>query len=142
MKRFVIAALAAASILGGGAAVAAPFHGGGGGHGPSPHGGGVHLAPVGGGFHPGGGGGFHPTGFHEGPGFHGGGPIWRGGAYHNWGYGAFLPRLWLSNFVEDFAYYDLAPPPADFEWVQDGPNALLVNLDTGQVVQVVPGAFN
>lgn len=140
MKRFVIAALAAASILGGGAAVAAPFHAGGahGSHG----GGGVHLAPIGGGFHPGGGG-FHPTGFRGGPGgFHNGwGGPHAGGGFHDWGYGAFLPRVWLSNFIGDFAYYDLAAPPADFEWVQDGPNALLVNLDTGQVVQVVPGAF-
>jgi Ni/Co efflux regulator RcnB len=43
--------------------------------------------------------------------------------------------------VVDFAEYDLAAPPADFEWVQNGPDALLVNLDTGMVVQVVPNAF-
>jgi len=141
MKRFVLAALAAASVLSGGAAMAAPFHPGGG-HGPVVHGGG----PVG--FHPGPVGGFHPgpVGFHPGPvggfhpspvGFHG------GGGYHGWGYGAFLPRGWLipANFIADFAYYDLAPPPADYEWVQDGPNALLVNLSTGQVVQEIPGAF-
>jgi len=133
MKRFVIAALAAASVLTGGAAMAAPLHvltphhGPGGfhpGHGPGgfhPGPGGFHPGPIG--FHPG------PGGFHPGPGgFH---PV---GGFHHWGYGAYLPREWLipARFVVDFV---------DFEWVQDGPNALLVNLDTGMVVQVVPNAF-
>jgi Ni/Co efflux regulator RcnB len=148
MKRFITAALAAATVLAGGAAAqAAPFHGGGG-HGPVV----AHGGPAG--FHPAPGpvGGFHPTpiGFHPGPGpvggFHGVGG-WRGPhagfGYHGWGFGAFVPRALLGPeyFIFDFADYGLAPPPANFEWVQDGPNALLVNVYTGQVVQVVPNSF-
>jgi Ni/Co efflux regulator RcnB len=149
MKRLVIAALAAASVLGGGvAASAAPLHMG---HGPvASHGvpGGFHGGPVGPvhpiGFHPGPVGGFHPGpvgGFHGAPGY------WHGPhagfGYHGWGFGAYLPEAVLAPayFVADFVDYGLAAPPADFEWVQDGPNALLVNLDSGQVVQVVPNAF-
>jgi Ni/Co efflux regulator RcnB len=147
MKRFVLAALAAATVLTGGAAAqAAPFHGGG--HGPAmSHGGptGFRGSPGPGGF-----GGFHPTpaGFHGAPsgGFHGS-PVWRGPhedfGYHGWGFGAFLPRAFLAPayFVADFADYGLAQPAPDCEWVQDGPNALLVDLDTGQVVEVIPNAF-
>jgi len=129
MKRIALAALAAC-LLSGGAALANPIHPVGG-HGP----GGFHGGP--GGFHGG------PGGFHGGPGgFHGGPGFWPVG-YHHWGYGAYLPAAWLvpDRFVVDFADYNLAPPPADFEWVRNGPDALLVNLDTGMVVQVVPNAF-
>ena len=79
--------------------------------------------------------------YRRGPAFGGGG--FYGASFHRWGYGSFVPRDWLipANFIADFAYYDLAAPGPSFEWVQDGPNALLVNLYTGQVVQVVPGAF-
>lgn len=131
MKRIALAALAAC-LLGGGAAAAYPVHGGPGGF----HGGsvGVHHGPVG--FHPG------PIGFHPVPiGYHHG-PVWVGG-YRHWGYGAYLPAAWLvpDRFIVDFADFGLAPPPADFEWVRNGPDALLVNLDTGMVVQVVPNAF-
>jgi hypothetical protein len=127
----ILAAAAAAALLAGGVAQALPLHPIGGGH------------P--GGFHPGGPhpGGLHPNGFHPGHGF--GGP--HGGFYpvgfHHWGYGSYLPRGWLipERFVVDFADYNLVAPPADYQWVQNGPDALLVNLDTGQVVQVVPGAF-
>jgi Ni/Co efflux regulator RcnB len=127
MKRIVLAAVAAA-LLGAGAASAHPLHPiHGGGHGPVFH-------PGHGGLHGG------PVGFHPGPAFgHGFGPV----GFHHWGYGQFLPRAWLvpAAFVADYAAYDLAAPPADFEWVRNGPDALLVNLDTGMVVQVVPGAF-
>jgi hypothetical protein len=114
------------------------MHGGfaGGGHDP-----GFHSAPAS--FHPG------PVGFHPGPGFGAPHGVWAGGgSYHwgfgyHWGYGQFYPRAWLvpAAFLVDYAAYDLAAPPFDCEWVQNGPNALLVNIDTGQVIQVVPGAF-
>jgi hypothetical protein len=156
MKRFVLAALAATTMLTGAAAASAmPLHIVGHGpvlHGPVLHGPGPIHFP-----HPGPGPihfphpvGFpHPTpiGFpHPGP--IGGGPVWwhgphPGWGYHGWGFGAFLPVAYLSPayFVVDFVDYGLAPPPANYEWVQDGPNALLVNLNTAQVVEVVPNAF-
>jgi Nickel/cobalt transporter regulator len=119
MKRFVLAAVAAAALLGAGAASAHPAHPAfGGGHGPA----------------------FHPGGFHPGLGApHGFGPA----GFHHWGYGQFVPRDLLvpAAFLVDYAAYDLAAPPFDCEWVQNGPDALLVNIDSGQVIQVVPGAF-
>jgi len=150
MKRMILAALAA-SLLAGGAASAAPFHPTGG-HGPVAHG------PVAGGPAFRGGAAFRggpgPVVVRGGPVFRGGaefrgGPVRFGGggfeaaAYRHFGYGEFWPRAWLSPeyFIADFAAYDLGAPPANYEWVQNGPDALLVNLYTGMVVQVVPGAF-
>jgi len=127
MKRIILAVTAAAALLAAGAASAHPLHPiFGGGHGPVAHG------PIG----------FHPGGFHPGHGFgapHGVWPV----HFHRWGYGQFYPRDLLvpAAFLVDYAAYDLAAPAADCEWVQNGPDALLVNLDTGQVIQVVPGAF-
>lgn len=77
---------------------------------------------------------------------------WHGGrwggphdswGYHGWGYGAFIPRAFLvdSFFLADFADYDLGPPPPNCEWVQDGPNALLIDIYTGRVIEVIPNAF-
>jgi hypothetical protein len=116
MKHFVLAAVAAAALLGAGAASAHPAHGG--------------FA------------GGHALAFHPGPGLgapHGFGPV----GFRHWGYGQFMPRDLLvpAAFLVDYAAYDLAAPPFDCEWVQNGPDALLVNVDTGQVIQVVPGAF-
>jgi Ni/Co efflux regulator RcnB len=138
MKRTILAALAAtlmATGVGAAAADAQPFqHGGPAQGGPALRGG---------------------VPFRGGPAFRPGPVVYRGGparfagpgfvnvGYQRWGYGSFLPRAWLvpARFVVDFGYYNLAAPPPNFEWVQDGPDALLVNLNTGMVVQVVPGAF-
>ena len=136
MKRLLLAAAAAASLLGGGAASAMPilhpvhgpvFHGPIF-HGPILHGpvlhGPIYAGPI---FHPG------PVG----P-----GPLWPA-SFHRWGYGEFLPRALFAPaaYIVNYAAYELGAPPADCEWVQNGPDALLVNLDTGQVIQVVPGAY-
>jgi hypothetical protein len=121
----MLAALAA-SVLGGGAASAMPIlhvvHGP---VFPGP----IHHGPIYGG----------PI-FHPGP--IGPGPYWPAG-FHRWGYGEYLPRALLAPaaYVVDYASYELGAPPADCEWVRNGPDALLVNLDTGMVIQVVPGAF-
>jgi len=127
LKQTILAALAAATVAAGagGVADAAPYHLG-------PHAGGFQAGPV----------------FRGGPVVRGG-PVFRGGpgfypaAYQRWAYGSFVPRAWLvpGRFIVDFGYYNLAAPPPNFEWVQDGPDALLVNVYTGMVVQVVPGAF-
>jgi hypothetical protein len=130
MKRLVLAALAA-SVLGGGAASAMPIlHPV---HGPIFHGpiyhGPIHHGPIYGG----------PI-FHPGP--IGPGPLWPA-SFHRWGYGEFLPRALFAPaaYVVDYPAHELGAPPADCEWVRNGPDALLVNLDTGMVIQVVPGAF-
>ncbi len=64
---------------------------------------------------------------------------WRDGySYRRYGYGQRLPRhfflrnFWLANF---FAYGLFAPPPG-YIWVRYGPDALLIDEYTGEIVQV------
>ena len=137
MKHFALAAAAVAALLAAGAASAQPVRGGF----ADGHAAAFHTAPGGfragrADFHPG------PVGFHPRPGVGGPHGVWSVGFRH-WGYGQFVPRDLLvpAAFLVDYAAYDLAAPPIDCEWVQDGPDALLINLDTGMVIQVVPGAF-
>jgi len=79
----------------------------------------------------------HPT-FHA-PAFH----YPEGYAYRRWGRGERLPLLFLApEYVFlDYAALGLDPPPYGYEWVRYGPDLLLVQLGTGQVVEVVPGAI-
>jgi Ni/Co efflux regulator RcnB len=128
---------------------------GGGGH-PT----GIHNAPST--YHPG----FGAPGFRPGPGaarpnyspqyfprvFH---PshqyAWRGSAwrpqpnyyYRHWGYGDRLPFGWFGAqwFIGDYYFYDLPVPPYGYEWIRVGPDALLVDLATGMVVESVYGLF-
>jgi Ni/Co efflux regulator RcnB len=44
---------------------------------------------------------------------------------------------WLT----DFAAYDLVAPPDGYVWVRFGPDALLIDEDTGEVLQVEYGVF-
>ena len=76
---------------------------------------------------------------------------WRGGSwngprgyyYRPWFYGQVLPFGWFSSewYIDDYYDYDLPVPPYGFEWVRNGPDALLVNIGTGMVVESVPGIF-
>jgi len=76
---------------------------------------------------------------------------YRIGPYHrpvgwsarHWGYGEILPRAyWASEYVlADYWLFALEVPPAGYEWVRDGADALLVNTDTGEILQVEYGAF-
>lgn len=110
--------------------------------------------------HPGPGPGFHGPGpgFHPGPFvFHGHPFAWHpvhfphpwayppGYGYRLWGVGAILPPLfWQSPtyYYAGWAGMGLPPPDPGFQYVQYGPDLLLVNVSTGQVVQTFPGAFN
>jgi hypothetical protein len=58
--------------------------------------------------------------------------------------GAFLPSVFWNPdyYITDYALYDLAPPPPDFEWIRYGPDLLLINVQTGQIAQSIPGAFD
>jgi Ni/Co efflux regulator RcnB len=60
-----------------------------------------------------------------------------------WGYGEILPRAyWASQYViADYWLFALEVPPAGYEWVRDGNDALLINTDTGEILQVEYGAF-
>jgi Ni/Co efflux regulator RcnB len=76
---------------------------------------------------------FHGPAFSYPPGF----------AYRRWALGERLPILFLAPayFFTDYAALGLDPPPYGYEWVRYGPDLLLVQLGTGQVVDVVYGAI-
>ncbi|HEY0281912.1 MAG TPA: RcnB family protein [Rhizomicrobium sp.] len=63
--------------------------------------------------------------------------------YRRWTYGERLPAIyfardyWLPNFVT----FGLMAPPYGYGWVRFGPDALLVDLRTGEVIRVVYGIF-
>ena len=54
-----------------------------------------------------------------------------------------LPPLFLARayWYADYAALGLPPPDPGFQWVRYGPDLLLVNLDSGQVVDVIYGVF-
>jgi len=66
-----------------------------------------------------------------------------GWGYRRWGVGQILPGLFLSQsyFIGNWGAYGLGPPPPGLQWVRYGPDALLVNVYTGQVVDTVYGVF-
>jgi len=128
------------------------------GHPPAPHGPPAHAAPrMGGPVHPGGP--MHPgvAAVHGAYVFHGHPYAWHrvhfarpwayppGFGYRLWAVGAILPPLfWAANSPYYYAGWgDLGLPPPDpgFQYVQYGPDLVLVNVGTGEVVQVFPGAF-
>jgi len=67
----------------------------------------------------------------------------RGFRYQRFGYGAILPRIFWSPsyYLSDFWLFGLDVPPIGFEWVRYGPDALLIDLRTGEVVQAVYACF-
>ena len=67
----------------------------------------------------------------------------HGWGYRRWGIGMMLPPLFLAPayFYADWAAMGLPPPDPGFQWVRYGPDLLLVNVATGQVVDVIYGAF-
>jgi len=67
----------------------------------------------------------------------------RGWAYRRWVIGATLPAIFLEPdyYYADWAALGLPPPEPGFQWVRYGPDLLLVDVDTGQVADVVYGAF-
>ena len=53
-----------------------------------------------------------------------------------------MPFLFLTSYYFlDYDAYDLPPPPYGYRWVRYGPDALLVNVYTGEVEDVVYGIF-
>ncbi len=67
----------------------------------------------------------------------------HGWAPHRWGYGEILPRAyWGPQFVlGDYWLFALEVPPVGYEWVRDDTDALLVNVSTGEILQVEYGVF-
>ncbi len=68
-----------------------------------------------------------------------------GYAYRTWGVGAVLPPLFWQRptyYYTGWAEMGLPPPDPGYQYIEYGPDLLLVNVATGQVVQVFPGAFS
>ena len=66
-----------------------------------------------------------------------------GWGYRRWEAGAFLPPFFL---VRDYWYPDweligLPPPPPEYQWVRYGSDLLLVDLTSGEVIDVVYDVF-
>jgi Ni/Co efflux regulator RcnB len=63
--------------------------------------------------------------------------------YRRWAYGDTLPSVfWARNYwLTSWWMFDLAVPPYGYEWVRYGDDALLINVDTGQILQVDYGVF-
>jgi Ni/Co efflux regulator RcnB len=66
-----------------------------------------------------------------------------GWSAHRWGYGEILPRAyWAAPYViGDYWLFALEVPPAGYEWVRDGNDALLIDTARGEILQVEYGVF-
>ncbi len=65
-----------------------------------------------------------------------------GWGYRSWRVGERLPFQFLTSYYFLDAYaYDLPPAPYGYRWVRYGSDALLVNVYTGEVEDVVYGIF-
>ena len=73
------------------------------------------------------------------------GPYHRppGWTSHHWGFGEILPRAyWGPQYLlADYWLFALEVPPVGYEWVRDGNDAILVNTDSGEILQVEYGVF-
>jgi Nickel/cobalt transporter regulator len=67
----------------------------------------------------------------------------QGWGYRQWAIGAFLPPFFLTPdyFYPDWAALGFPPPPPGTQWVRYGPDLLLVDTTTGEVVDVAYGVF-
>ena len=66
-----------------------------------------------------------------------------GWAAHHWAYGQILPRgYWAAPYlIADYWLFALEVPPAGYEWVRDGNDALLIDTNSGEILQVEYGVF-
>lgn len=63
---------------------------------------------------------------------------------HHWVYGEVLPRAyWAPEYIiGDYWLFALEVPPAGYEWVRDGNDALLISTANGEILQVEYGVFS
>jgi Ni/Co efflux regulator RcnB len=70
---------------------------------------------------------------------------WPSGfGYEHYVVGHELPRQFIVRdyYIDDYAAYGFDAPPPDFEWVRYGPDAVLLDLTSGLISQVIYGAFD
>lgn len=67
----------------------------------------------------------------------------QGWTERRWRYGEILPRaFWAPEyFLSDYWLFSLEVPPVGYEWVRNGPDALLIDTNSGEILQVVYGVF-
>jgi Ni/Co efflux regulator RcnB len=67
----------------------------------------------------------------------------RGYSYRRYNTGERLDAQFYARdyWLSDFAAYDLIAPPDGYVWVRFGPDALLIDENDGEVLQVVYGVF-
>lgn len=67
----------------------------------------------------------------------------EGWYYRQWRYGEFLPTLfWARDYwINNWWMFDLPIPPYGYEWVRYGDDALLINVYTGEILEVEYGVF-
>ena len=67
----------------------------------------------------------------------------QGYTYRQWGYGQRLPTAYYASsyWINNYLAYALMAPPSGLVWVRVGPDALLINRYTGEVIQVQYGLF-
>jgi Ni/Co efflux regulator RcnB len=60
-----------------------------------------------------------------------------------WGWGQVLPSFfWTRDYwLTDYYDYDLPPPPFGAIWVRVGDDALLIDQDSGEIIEVDYGVF-
>jgi Ni/Co efflux regulator RcnB len=61
----------------------------------------------------------------------------------HWGYGEILPRaFWAPQYlIADYWLFALEVPPTGYEWVRYGNDALLIDINSGEVLQAEYGVF-
>jgi Ni/Co efflux regulator RcnB len=66
-----------------------------------------------------------------------------GFAYHQWHHGDRLPREYYARdyWLTDFLTFGLFAPPEGLVWVRYGDDALLIDEETGEVIQVRYNVF-
>jgi len=74
------------------------------------------------------------------------GVAWRppsGYYYRTWSFGQTLPWGWYSSnyYIDNWWAYGLPMPPAGFEWIRNGRDAILVDVFTGRIYEVAYGLF-
>jgi Ni/Co efflux regulator RcnB len=67
-------------------------------------------------------------------------PGWQ---YRRWAFGDSLPRVYWAQpyWITNFWLYDLDRPPLGCEWVRSGPDALLVDTTTGEILEAEYNVF-
>jgi len=67
----------------------------------------------------------------------------QGYQYRHWSYGERLPRGYYTRdyWISDFLMFGLFAPPSNLVWVRVGDDALLIDRDSGDIVQVRYGVF-